>query len=147
MKWLWLLAALAYALVPIDLFPDLVPGWGWIDDLIVLALVYQLFFSKKARSNRTEDPGSATEGDGDDARRSGWQNRPGSASKTESDPYTVLGLAPGASSEEIQAAYRLQASRYHPDKVAHLGDEFRELAEAKFKKIQSAYDTLRNKSV
>jgi DnaJ like chaperone protein len=32
---------------------------------------------------------------------------------------------------------------YHPDKVIHLGEEFRELAENRFKEIQKAYQELR----
>jgi DnaJ like chaperone protein len=30
--------------------------------------------------------------------------------------------------------------QYHPDKVAHLGDEFRGIAEEKMKEINAAYD-------
>ena len=49
------------------------------------------------------------------------------------DAYTVLGVARGASDEEIKRAYRKLASQNHPDKG---GDT------AKFQEIQSAYDTL-----
>mgnify|MGYP003294578175 CR=1 FL=1 len=31
------------------------------------------------------------------------------------DPYEVLGLTPGASDDEIKAAYRKLAKQYHPD--------------------------------
>jgi DnaJ-class molecular chaperone len=38
------------------------------------------------------------------------------------------------------------AGQYHPDKVSHLGEEFRQLAEKRFKEIQVAYQELiRNK--
>jgi DnaJ like chaperone protein len=56
----------------------------------------------------------------------------------------VLGLRPGASAEDIKAAYRHLVNRYHPDKLQHLGEEFRELAEEKFKTIQSAYQSLKD---
>jgi DnaJ-class molecular chaperone len=50
-----------------------------------------------------------------------------------SDPYADLGLAKGASEDEIKKAYRKAAMKNHPDKG---GDP------EKFKKIQSAYDIL-----
>jgi len=44
--------------------------------------------------------------------------------------------------DEIKSAYRKLAAQYHPDKVNHLGDEFKTLAEKKFKEIQEAYEEL-----
>lgn len=52
------------------------------------------------------------------------------------DYYRVLGIAKGASEEEIKKAYRKQALRYHPDKNKSPG------AEDKFKEIAEAYDVL-----
>jgi len=54
--------------------------------------------------------------------------------------YEVLGLEPGASQEEIKKAYRKLSMKYHPDKVRHLGEEFRIIAEKKMKEINAAYD-------
>jgi DnaJ like chaperone protein len=45
----------------------------------------------------------------------------------------VLGITLSASTEEIKIAYRKMASLYHPDKVAHLAPEFREMADRKMK--------------
>ena len=56
----------------------------------------------------------------------------------------TLGVAAGASIDEIRAAYRLQFSKYHPDKVAHLGAEFYDLASARTKEIIDAYAYLKN---
>ncbi|HEY9029012.1 MAG TPA: J domain-containing protein [Burkholderiaceae bacterium] len=52
---------------------------------------------------------------------------------------TVLELSPDASVEEIRDAYRRLISQYHPDKVASLGRELQELADAKSKEIALAY--------
>lgn len=52
-------------------------------------------------------------------------------------PYSVLGLSSDASQEEIKAAYRRLAMRWHPDKCA--GDSE---AEERFKLIKHAYSLL-----
>lgn len=60
---------------------------------------------------------------------------------TETSPYSVLGVNPSATSEEIQQAYRTLVKKYHPDRVGHLGAEFHDLAEIKMKEINAAYAT------
>jgi DnaJ-class molecular chaperone len=61
------------------------------------------------------------------------------------DPYLLLEVSPGASVDEIKSAYRRAVSRYHPDKVAHLGKEFQDLAHRKLLAIQQAYETLQGR--
>jgi DnaJ like chaperone protein len=61
----------------------------------------------------------------------------------EDSPYKVLGLKRGASQEEIRQAFHALAVKYHPDKVAHLGEDFVKVANEKFKAIKNAYDTVR----
>jgi DnaJ-class molecular chaperone len=53
------------------------------------------------------------------------------------DYYQILGLKQNSTQEEIKKAYRLYASKFHPDK--HEGDKF---FEEKFKEIKEAYDIL-----
>ena len=52
------------------------------------------------------------------------------------DYYAALGVARGASAEEIQRAYRKLARQYHPDVNKDPG------AEEKFKEVSEAYDVL-----
>ena len=60
--------------------------------------------------------------------------------------YEVLGVGVFATREEITAAYKRRISEYHPDKVARLGDEIREVAERKSKQINAAYDEAMKRS-
>ena len=60
------------------------------------------------------------------------------------DPYKVLGLDSSATDEEIKKAYRRLAMKYHPDKVEGLGEEVKKNAEAQFREINEAYETLKN---
>ena len=53
------------------------------------------------------------------------------------NPYEVLGVAPTASSADIQKAYRKLAKKLHPD--LNPGDK---AAEEKFKEVAGAYDLL-----
>lgn len=57
----------------------------------------------------------------------------------------VLGVAPGASREEINAAYKKQAKMYHPDVVVNLVPEVREIAELRMKEINAAYGELKRR--
>lgn len=53
--------------------------------------------------------------------------------------FRILDIQPGATISEVKAAYRRQMQQYHPDKVASLGKELRDLAEMKSKEIDEAY--------
>jgi DnaJ like chaperone protein len=57
--------------------------------------------------------------------------------------YKILEIEPSATDEEVKKAYRRMAMKYHPDKVAHLGDEFRKTADEKFKKVNEAYEKIK----
>jgi hypothetical protein len=68
-----------------------------------------------------------------------------SSTRADKSPYDVLGVAPGASLSDITAAYYEQARKNHPDKVANLDPEFRELAERRMKAINAAYQELKRR--
>ena len=130
------LLALAYFLLPYDFFPDVVLGWGWIDDLVIVYFLWRFFYRGKGWSfNRP--PGE--EQSKDNTRNNG---NPSDNRNVLKDPYDVLQISRAASQEEIKTAYKELAGKYHPDKVLHLGEEFQSLAEERFKDIQEAYQKI-----
>ncbi len=147
MKVLLLVLGLSYLVSPWDLFPDFFVGVGWLDDLIVLGVLWwylyvykrrQLGYQRDRRGPDLHQAHASRNGDPD----SKEETAPFSRHK---DPYTVLNVDRKASRKEIREAYLGLANQYHPDKVLHLGEEFKELAENRFKEIQSAYEALRVK--
>ncbi len=65
--------------------------------------------------------------------------------KKERSPYDVLGVSESSSWEEISIAYKNAITKYHPDKVSHMGPELRKLAEEKSTEINRAYESLKKK--
>lgn len=139
--------AIIYVIWPYDLIPNFLIGIGWIDDILVLALLWYYFFSNRGKSSETyrkfynQSYHNRQQG----GYGSHYQKSSGSFNqqRSEKDPYAVLGVQRNASFEEIKKAYRRLANIYHPDKVSHMGEEFQNLAEKKFKEIQEAYQKLK----
>jgi DnaJ like chaperone protein len=57
--------------------------------------------------------------------------------------YKILEISPSASNEEVKKAYRRMAMKYHPDKVSHLGEDYKKTANEKFRKVNEAYEKIK----
>ena len=136
MKWIWIILAIIYLISPYDIISGLhLPGW--IDDIFVLGLLLRYLL-------KLRDPGAGGRSAGTD-NQSTHRSPPSDSEPAVGEirsPYDILDVSPSADQDEIRAAYRKLANQYHPDKVAHLGEEFHDMAEERFKEIQKAYDEL-----
>jgi DnaJ like chaperone protein len=56
--------------------------------------------------------------------------------------YRILEVPATATDDEVKKAYRRMAMKFHPDKVAQLGEDVQKAASEKFKKVQEAYETV-----
>ena len=148
-KIILIILAVLYILNPFDLIPDLLAGLGWLDDAVVLGFLlrYLYVWQKKQKTfqkfnqdrqhtqYRTEDRAGYNKSKDD--------SRTESTSSRHADPYRILEIEENASQEEIKQAFRKLAGKYHPDRVEHLGEEFKILAEKRFKEIKRAYEELK----
>ncbi len=62
--------------------------------------------------------------------------------KSAESAYTILELDKTATDAEVKKAYRDMAKKYHPDKLQHMDEAYRQGAEEKFKNVQEAYETI-----
>jgi hypothetical protein len=145
MKVLLSLLGLAYLVSPYDLLPDFFAGLGWIDDLVVMGVLWWYLYVYRRRQYGYQRQRSGSEGARPFGNSDGGSEEEKSAYHEPKDPYTVLKVGRQASQKEIREAYLELANQYHPDKVLHLGEEFKQLAENRFKEIQWAYEALRIK--
>lgn len=141
---LFILAALVYLLWPYDAVPDFAVIVGWLDDLLVALLA--LYMAGRALQQGLRDgprkAGRRYRGAAGARRRARGGAALPAEPRVSDDPYEVLGIRRGASPEEIKRAYRREMTKYHPDKVRHLGEELQSLADKRAKAIQSAYERL-----
>lgn len=63
--------------------------------------------------------------------------------KEVSAAYSVLGISPSATDDEVRTAYRKMAMKNHPDKVATLGPDVQKAAAEKFRQVQEAYEEIK----
>lgn len=57
--------------------------------------------------------------------------------------YKILEIERSATDEEVKKAYRRMAVKFHPDKVAALGEEMQKGAKEKFQKVLQAYENIK----
>jgi uncharacterized membrane protein YkvA (DUF1232 family) len=127
------LFALLYLFSPIDLIPDAGPV-GFLDD--VLVLLVSLWLSRQQTRRRQADHAPSGKEQPEDPQTHGER-------ETVWDPHAILGVTREATSAEITRAYREQMKRYHPDRVADLGEELQRVAHQKTLDIQRAYEELK----
>ena len=97
-------------------------------------VVSYAFSDRNSRQNKSVESDSPIDGSAT------GESMNGAAQGAVQPWWVVLGVSPNASRAEIARAYKKRISEYHPDKVAHMGEEIRALAVSRAQQINSAYD-------
>ena len=108
---------------------------------IIIILVFIFLAYKKDRSYFRKEKSNFDEWTKKEPNRN--SQGIGQMAEEEQDPYKILNIGRNATRDELISAYRNLVKMYHPDKVAGLAPEYREIAERKTKNINSAYRKLK----
>ena len=57
----------------------------------------------------------------------------------------ILGISGRVTMSDVRKAYLRQINLYHPDKVGHLGQKLKDLADSETKRINDAFDYFQNR--
>jgi len=136
-RWL-IFAAVLYLLLPFDLIPDFLGIPGRIDDVGAMALLGWYYWSQMRQRAAAGTAGGTAGGAREAESGAGAQKKSARAF----DAYAILGVERSANQDAIRSAYRARMQEYHPDKVAHLGEELQRVAHEKSQEIQRAYRQL-----
>lgn len=130
---LLMIAAVVYFVMPWDF--DFIPVVGRLDDLMFLALAgYYYWKQPKGGGGKTWRHAASAHSAADPAF---------SGDQGEADPYRLFGVSRTADAETIKKAYRDLIAKYHPDRLHHLGEEFKGLAASKTTAINKAYEKIK----
>jgi DnaJ like chaperone protein len=102
--------------------------------MLAVMSAFPAFYSYSSQGSQSRSSGSY--------HYSGFNTAREPQGATASD-YNTLELPEDATWEQVRSNYRTLVKKYHPDKAAAMGEEFRKSAEEKFKKIQAAYERIR----
>lgn len=120
-----------YIISPFDAHPL------FLDDLIAAVMLFYLVY-KRSKDNGQRGKYSRSQQSG-----STGGARKGQLSLEQA--YSLLGVGPGSTAEEISRAYRNKASMSHPDKVSHLSKELQEKAKELTLELNEAYELLKKR--
>lgn len=128
MKIFLVVIGLLYFLFPHDLIRDFIPVIGYFDDLALIVWILYILRQKQLRAKKfSQDYFRNSQPDNENIK----------------NPYEILGISKNSSDEEVKKAYKELVSKYHPDKVEHLGDDFKKIAHEKFVEIKNAYEEIK----
>ena len=122
--------------------------------LIIFIVAYGLYRAKPSSPTNSAAYRESQQAKGEQARDEDAEAERSESTRTKTaqpkasstkDPYAVLNIPRNATQDEATSAYRKMAQMYHPDKVAGLAPEYREIADERMKDINAAYERIQRK--
>jgi DnaJ-domain-containing protein 1 len=134
-------------------------GWSEVIIIVILLFISSTIFRRIIRKTYHEfiEAYKAEDNPSNNARQSSTDSSPKnyqdhhnnddqtsmSMEREEQDPYRILNIHHTSTQSEITSAYRKLAQLYHPDKVAGLAPEYKEIAARNIKIINKSYQTFK----
>lgn len=117
----------------------------FIIGFLIVAKLIDYFQNKKLTQNANKSNDNNDKGINEQDRT--WQNNYEERKHESKEEYvnpeikykSIFGFVGPYSKDDVKKRYRELISKYHPDKVHHLGKEFQVIAEEKTKMIHEAY--------
>lgn len=100
---------------------------------------------KEEERRRTEEESRRKKEKENEQKQHENSNRERKSIKDEEYYRNILGLGRTFTVEDIKRRYRELVAKYHPDKVNHLGEKLKEMAEREMKEINEAYEYFKKK--
>jgi hypothetical protein len=114
-----------------------------INTIVIVILIWSLRQYGKLRQaeqSHAKDYRQQREQAATHSKEDEWQQRERAATLSEEDEWwTILEVSPDASANDIRRSYLRKIQQYHPDRVAGLAPEVRELADRRSKTLNAAY--------
>jgi hypothetical protein len=128
--YLGILLLIIYIMSPLDAHPL------FLDDIIASGGLFYLLYRYAAGK---KDRGYAKGRAGSESEKEGRERNDFSLEEA----YSLLGVTPDTSWEDVKKAYKDKISRSHPDKVSHLDRELQEKATEVSLRVNTAMEMIR----
>jgi hypothetical protein len=136
LNYIWIILLVIYIISPFDAHPL------FMDDLIASGVLFYVLY-KNAKQKKHQQYSDYFR-----QSQTGHQSRKETASASQGpltldNAYSLLGVGPDSSLDEITRAFREKIAKSHPDKVSHLSEELQERAKEITLKLNEAVDLIK----
>ena len=132
LNYLWPVLIGIYIISPFDLHPL------FLDDLIASGFLFYMLY-KNAKQKKQQQYYNYQQSQSSHTSSGVGSEGPLTLDKA----YSLLGVAQGASLDDITKAYKEKMKKSHPDKVSHLSKELQEKARELTLELNEAYDLIK----
>ena len=133
LSYLWPVLIGIYIISPFDLHPLI------LDDLIAAGFLFYMLY-KKSKQKKQQQNYNYNQQSQSSHKSSGAES---GGPLTLGKAYSLLGVTPETSSDDITKAYKDKMKKTHPDKVNHLSKELQEKAKELTLELNEAYDLIK----
>ncbi len=133
---LWPALLALYIISPLDAHPLL------LDDLFAAGVLIYILFKNKSKFKQQQQYYNQNQSQSNQSQQNTSTGTQGHMGLNQA--YSLLGVTPANSLDEISRAYKDKMSKSHPDKVSHLNEQLQEKAKELTLELNEAYSLIKN---